>query len=37
MLKRTRVSTGVLLVLGGTLVAPFATQAQPTQRIEITG
>ncbi len=37
MFKRTKVSTGVLLALGGVLLAPLASQAQQTQRIEITG
>lgn len=37
MFKRTRVSTGVLLALGGALLAPIAAQAQETQRVEITG
>jgi iron complex outermembrane receptor protein len=36
MFKRTKISTGVLLALGGTLMAPLV-QAQDTQRIEITG
>jgi iron complex outermembrane receptor protein len=37
MFKRTSISTGVLLALGGALLAPVAAQAQQTQRIEITG
>lgn len=37
MFKRTRISTGVLLALGGALIAPVASQAQDSQRIEITG
>jgi iron complex outermembrane recepter protein len=37
MFKRTQVSTGALLALGGALLAPMATQAQDVQRIEITG
>jgi iron complex outermembrane receptor protein len=37
MFKRTRISTGVLLALGGVLLAPVAAQAQQSQRIEITG
>jgi iron complex outermembrane receptor protein len=37
MFKRTTISTGVLLALGGALLAPLAAQAQQTQRIEITG
>ena len=37
MFKRTRISTGVLLALGGALLAPVASQAQQSQRIEITG
>ena len=35
MFKRTKISTGALLALGGVLLAPVATQAQ--ERIEITG
>ncbi len=37
MFKRTKVSTGVLLALGGVLVASSAVQAQELQRIEVTG
>ena len=37
MFKRTKVSTGVLLALGGALFAPLAAQAQEAQRIEVTG
>jgi iron complex outermembrane receptor protein len=37
MFKRTTVSTGVLLALGGALLAPVAAVAQESQRIEITG
>ncbi len=37
MFKRTRISTGVLLALGGALMVPAVSQAQDTQRIEITG
>jgi outer membrane receptor protein involved in Fe transport len=37
MFKRTRISTGVLLALGGALTVPVASQAQESQRIEITG
>jgi iron complex outermembrane recepter protein len=37
MFKRTRISTGPLLTLGGALLAPVAVQAQDAQRIEITG
>lgn len=37
MFKRTRISTGVLLALGGALTVPVASYAQETQRIEITG
>lgn len=38
MFKRTKISSGVLLALGGALLAPLAVQAQQqTQRIEITG
>lgn len=37
MFKRTKISTGVLLALGGALLSPLAVQAQDTQRIEITG
>ena len=37
MFKRTKVSTGVLLALGGVLLVPVAAQAQDTQRIEVTG
>ncbi|MDH4059980.1 MAG: TonB-dependent receptor [Aquincola sp.] len=37
MFKRTRISTGVLLALGGALMVPVATQAQEPQRIEVTG
>jgi iron complex outermembrane recepter protein len=37
MFKRTTVNSGVLLALGGVLLAPLASQAQDTQRIEITG
>ena len=37
MFKRTKVSSGVLLALGGALLAPLSTQAQEAQRIEITG
>jgi iron complex outermembrane recepter protein len=37
MFKRTKISTGVLLALGGVLLAPVAVQAQEAQRIEVTG
>ena len=37
MFKRTKISTGVLVALGGVLLAPVGVQAQETQRIEITG
>ena len=37
MFKRTKISTGVMLALGGALLLPIAAQAQQTQRIEITG
>jgi iron complex outermembrane recepter protein len=37
MFKRTKISTGVLLALGGVLLAPVAAQAQEAQRIEVTG
>jgi iron complex outermembrane recepter protein len=39
MFKRTKISTGVLLALGGALLTPLAAQAQAQapQRIEITG
>ncbi len=37
MFKRTKISTGVLLALGGVLLAPVAVQAQDSQRIEVTG
>ena len=37
MFKRTKISTGVLLALGGALAAPLAAQAQESQRIEVTG
>ncbi len=37
MFKRTKISTGVLLALGGTLMLPTVGQAQEAQRIEITG
>ena len=37
MFKRTKISTGVLLALGGVLLAPMAAQAQDSQRIEVTG
>ena len=37
MFKRTKISTGVLLALGGMLAAPSLVYAQETQRIEITG
>jgi iron complex outermembrane recepter protein len=37
MFKRTKISTGVLLALGGALLAPLAAQAQEAQRIEVTG
>jgi iron complex outermembrane receptor protein len=38
MFKRTKVCSGVLLALGGALVATSATaQAQPAQTIEVTG
>ena len=37
MFKRTRISTGVLLALGGVLLAPIASHAQDAQRIEVTG
>jgi iron complex outermembrane recepter protein len=37
MFKRTKISTGVLLSIGGILLAPVATQAQEAQRIEVTG
>ena len=37
MFKRTKISMGVLLALGGTLMVPVVAQAQEGQRIEITG
>ena len=37
MFKRTKISTGVLLALGGVLLAPIAIHAQESQRIEVTG
>jgi iron complex outermembrane recepter protein len=37
MFKRTKISTGVLLALGGVLLAPAAVVAQDSQRIEVTG
>jgi iron complex outermembrane recepter protein len=37
MFKRTKISTGALLALGGVLLSPVATQAQEAQRIEVTG
>lgn len=37
MFKRTKISTGVLLALGGALLVPVASQAQEAQRIEVTG
>ncbi len=37
MFKRTKISTGVLIALSSTLLAPVVAQAQETQRIEITG
>ena len=37
MFKRTTISTGVLLALGGVLLAPVAAQAQDAQRVEVTG
>jgi iron complex outermembrane receptor protein len=37
MFKRTRISSGVLLAIGGVLLAPAAVVAQESQRIEITG
>jgi iron complex outermembrane receptor protein len=37
LFKRTRISTGALLALGGALLAPAAAQTQEPQRIEITG
>jgi iron complex outermembrane receptor protein len=37
MFKRTKISTGVLLALGGVLLSPIALHAQEAQRIEITG
>jgi iron complex outermembrane recepter protein len=37
MFKRTRISSGALLALGGVLLAPVVAFAQQTQRIEITG
>lgn len=37
MFKRTKISTGVLLALGGALLPPLAVQAQESQRIEVTG
>ena len=37
MFKRTKISTGVLLALGGALLAPVSAQAQEAQRIEVTG
>jgi iron complex outermembrane recepter protein len=37
MFKRTSISTGVLLALGGALSLPAIAQTQDTQRIEITG
>jgi iron complex outermembrane recepter protein len=37
MFKRTKISSGVLLALGGVLLTPAAVIAQETQRIEVTG
>jgi iron complex outermembrane recepter protein len=37
MFKRTKISTGVLLALGGALLLPVGAQAQESQRIEVTG
>jgi iron complex outermembrane receptor protein len=37
MFKRTKISTGVLLALGGTLLLPATATAQESQRIEVTG
>jgi iron complex outermembrane recepter protein len=37
MFKRTQISTGVLIALGSTLAAPSLSQAQETQRVEVTG
>jgi outer membrane receptor protein involved in Fe transport len=37
MFKRTKISSGVLLALGGVLLAPAAVVAQESQRIEVTG
>jgi outer membrane receptor protein involved in Fe transport len=37
MFKRTKISTGVLLALGGVLLSPIALHAQEAQRIEVTG
>jgi iron complex outermembrane recepter protein len=37
MFKRTKISAGVLVALGGTLLSPLAIQAQESQRIEVTG
>jgi len=37
MFKRTKVSGGVLLVVGGVLLAPVSICAQESQRVEITG
>ena len=37
MFKRTKVSTGVLLALGGVIAVPASVQAQESQRIEVTG
>jgi iron complex outermembrane recepter protein len=37
MFKRTKISTGVLIALGSTLMLPTVGQAQEAQRIEITG
>jgi iron complex outermembrane recepter protein len=37
MFQRTKICSGVLLAIGGTLLAPVAVQAQESQRIEVTG
>jgi iron complex outermembrane recepter protein len=37
MFKRSKISSGVLLALGGVLLVPVAAIAQESQRIEVTG
>jgi iron complex outermembrane recepter protein len=37
MFKRTKINTGALLALGGALLLPAVSQAQDSQRIEVTG